>query len=206
MAKKRKYAGRTDDEWKDFGLNFGKHVDKGSRHFCEEMDGLGRKFGNFVEYKEKECRGWWLTTFGMIGPLIGSVLGILCLAICVWVLQLVNSGVHSTFISVLTKFLLVNLPWFFLALLFFGYTHYVSKRWQRIHWILSPLIAAVGAVIAIWFLILILNVVNVFVENAVILNVSTFLYENIMEIFSLVIVIGYAIKILRISRKKWGGK
>jgi hypothetical protein len=207
MKKQKKYAGKTEKEWSDWGVKFGKRIDKGSKEFCEEMEALSEKFESYMECKgkqiEKSCKDWWVTTFGLIGPLIGSLIGIVCFSFVIWVLQLMNMSLHNLFISAICSFFSMNLPWIFLALIFFGYSNYAAKKFSRIFWIISPIITAVGVVIGIWFSVLIFNLINSFVLNSALGIISDFLYSNMMLIFMLVAILGYFIKIIKISISKW---
>jgi len=140
---------------------------------------------------EKEQHEWWFRTFGLIGPLIGSIFGLIFLALGIWILNLINLPLGSDFISETSNFLFTNLQWFFAAFLFFGYSNYLSRRLPKTYWIVSPIISSIGVVFAIWISTWVLNLINIYANsNIIITGVSTFLYLNLWGIF---LVLGYAI-------------
>jgi hypothetical protein len=191
----RMYAGKTENEWRDWGERFGKLMDQRGREFAEEIEDIGERFGRHMDRKsskwEKRCKYWWFSTLGFIGPLIGSILGIVFIALGIWVLDVINLPLSSSFISSLSSFLYRNLALFFAAFLFFGYSDYFSKRFPRAFWIISPITTALGIVILIWASIFILNLINATLNSSFISSVSNFLHANLSGIFVVAVVLGY---------------
>jgi len=196
----RKYAGKTREEWRNWGERFGKRLEKGSKNFEEELEQLGRDLKRHMEHKgkkiETKCRGIFLGTFGIVGPLIGSVFGLVLLALGVWLLELINMNLHNNFILLLTNFLSTNMPWFFGAMLLFSYTRYSSRLYPEIYWIASPLVTSIGLIIFVWIAAWMLNIINVFVGSSLIESASFFLYDNLFKMFILFVVLGYVIMIV----------
>lgn len=197
----KRHANKTEDEWRDWGDKFGKRMNKRGKEFGEEMRDLGERLGKKMERRskkwEKEWKDWWFTTFGFIGPLIGSVFGIICLSVGILALNLINLPLESNFISGVSNFLFKNLHWFFTAFLFFGYTDYFSKRFSETYWIVSPIVTSVGVVIVIWISVWILNLINAYVSSSIITSLSNFLYVNLLGIFFLLLVFGYALVVIK---------
>jgi hypothetical protein len=107
----------------------------------------------------------------------------------------VNLGLASNFIARVAHFLFVNLPLFFAAFMFFGYSDYLSKRFRREFWIIAPVTTAIGIVIVIWVGVWLLNEVNLIVDSAFISRVANFLSVNLLPIFVVLLVLGYVIAI-----------
>lgn len=197
----KKYAGKTEEEWRDWGEKFGKRMEQRGREFGEEMEDLGERFGKHFEHRakewKKECRDWWFFSFGFIGPLIGSIFGIICLAFGIWILKFVNLPLNSNFISALSNFFITKMHWFFAFFLFFGYSDYFNKRYQKTFWLVSPVFNSVGIVIVIWVVTWLLNLINGFINSSAISFVSRFLYLNLTGIFFVFLVLGYAIVFIK---------
>lgn len=210
MVKKRKrkpkrkvkrYAGRTEKEWETWGEKFGKRMEKRGKDFSEEMGALGKRLGWSRKPKgkrqEEVCRGWWFRTFGFIGPLIGSLFVIVCIAVGIGVLNFINLGFGSSFISQVTDFLFSNLGWFFAVFLFFGYTDYFSKRYPKTYWMVSPIAGSICTVIVIWIAVWLLNLINVYVNSTLIASLTNFLSVNLWGIFIAFLVLGYAVIVIK---------
>jgi len=207
MAKKRKRKPKKKvRRYRKKEEDFGDWVEKRSKEFAEEMEDIGKRFGIQIEREakkwEKEESEWWFRNFGFIGPLIGSIFGLVFIVFGIWILNLINVPLRSGFISTISSFIFTNLHWFFAAFIFFGYSNYLSKRLPKTYWIISPFIKGVGAVFIIWISVWLLNIINIYADNSVIAHVSNFLYLNLWEIFILFLVLGYVIifakKILRL--------
>jgi hypothetical protein len=199
--KPRRYTDWNEEEWKNWEEKFGDRMEKRGRDFGEELGDLGERFGKRMEHKGKEWegewKGWWFRTFGLIGPLIGSIFGIAFIAVGIWLLNVVNLPVKNSFISLLSTFLSANLHWFFVAFLFFGYSDYFSKRFPRIYWMVSPIVTGIGVVVFVWVSLLILDLINIPVHSSLIMLFSNFLYENLLGIFILFVVLGYMIVFIK---------
>lgn len=204
MAKKpmdkKKYAGKTREEWRNWGERFGIRLESGRRNFEEEVGKLGEDFGKYMEHKGKrlegKCKNAFFGTFGLVGPLIGSIFGLVLLAFGIWLLNLVNAPLQNGFILLFSNFLFTNLPWFFGAMLFFSYAKYFARGYPEIYWIASPLAKSIGLTIFVWIVAWTLYIISIFVENNAVYSVSLFLYENLLRIFILFVILAYVITIV----------
>lgn len=190
----------------------GNNLGRQSKDFADEVGRLGENFGNRMEHfgqvfgsrsdrweqeREMKWRNRRFSPFGFIGPFIGSVMSVVCLALGAWLAKIVGILLASEFILSLSNFIFANIHWFFLASLFFGYSGYFSRRHGLMQWILSPIIAGIGTTIVVWIGILMLNMANVFAKSSIIAAAASFLYANLAGIFVLVLVLGYILKIIR---------
>lgn len=205
MARKKKvskrtkrYAGKSREEWRDWGEEFGKNAD----NFSEEMEGLGRRFDRRFEkrdeYRRRGYRHWWFSTFGFIGPLIGSIVGIVFLLFGVWILNLINTPLGSGFISAVSSFFFYNVSWFFIASVLFGYDYYFRKIYPRSYWVLSPIVGSIRALFVIWILVSLLVIAGEF-TGVIFSSLTAFFYTNIFELFIFFLFIGYVIEIIKNS-------
>ena len=176
-------------------------IEQRAKEFAEEIEDIGKKFGIHVEKKtkkwEKEEYDWWFRTFGLIGPLFGSILSIIFLAFVIWMLGLINLPLGSGFISIISEFLFKNLHFFFAAFLFFGYSDYLSKKYSKTYWIISPIVTGIGIIIIIWIGIWILNLINSYAGIGLITSLTQFLSLNLGAIFFIFLVLGYLIVIIK---------
>jgi hypothetical protein len=207
MAKKRKtqkrrpsvkrYAGKTEREWRDSGAEFGKGIDKGSKSFSEGMKRWGEDFGRRMEERNKKMESRWISTFGLIGPLLGSIFSIIFIAIGLWILNFINSFVLNVFISMLSSFFFTKIYWFFLASLFFGYCNYLSLRHPKNWWLVSPVVNSLNIVFVIWILASIFNLIGTFTSSIAITSFSNFVLVSLLALLSIFIVIGYVFEIVK---------
>jgi hypothetical protein len=202
MAKKSKkskevYAGRSVEEWRNAGEKFGKWMDQRGKEVGKEMGGMGKRFRKDFERVHGKPEDWWCRHFSFIGPLVGSVFGVLLALVTVWILNLINLNFGNVFVTGLSSFILKTLPIFFGASLFFGYSRYFSRRYFEGYWIISPLISATGAVIIFWISVLILNFLNTFISSDLLFSIANLIQANLLAIFILFLVFGYVFVIVR---------
>lgn len=194
----KRYAGKSREEWRVWGEEFGKNVD----NFSEEMQGLRRRFDKRMEKRDRCCEGghrhWWFSTFGFIGPLIGGIVGIIFLLLGVWILNLINTPFGSGFVSAISSFFLYNISWFFIASVLFGYDYYFRKIYPRSYWIFSPIVGSVRAIFVIYVLISLLAIASEF-TGVIFSNLTNFFYTNIFGLFIFFLFIGYVIEIIKNS-------
>lgn len=201
MVKKPKKIKRYRDmDEEDWGEKFGRRMEKRGREFGEEMEDLGERFSRKMERKHKmwgrEGRNWWFRTFGFIGPLLGSILGIVFLAVGILVLNFLNLFLGSSFITSVSNFLFANMYIFFAIFIFSGYNDYFSKRY-RSYWVVSPITAGISVVIAFWILSWAISLINTVPKISVLTSISNFLFANLLGIFLLVVVLGYVVVFIK---------
>jgi len=199
ISKKKKiYAGKTEREWRNMGAEFGKHLDRGSRSFSEGMEKWGEDFGKRMEERGKKMESWWIITFGFIGPLLGSIINIIFIAIAIVILNFINSFTLNTFIFLLSNFLSIYIYWFFLASLFFGYCNYLSIKYHKRYWLISPIVNSLNIIFVIWIIASIFNIIGIYINSAGITAFSNFVLVSLLALLSIFIVLGY---VFGISKK-----
>lgn len=187
----------TDREYEELESK----IEQRSREFAEEIEQLGRRLGMDIEHaargQEREHREKWFRTFGLMGPLVGSIFGIVFLAFGLWVLSFINLSLGSVFISDISNFFFSNLHWLFAAFLFFGYSNYFSMRFPKTYWLVSPIIGGLGAVFVLWISVSVLKIINTYASSSFIATLSDFVYGNLWGIFFVLVVFGYAVILFR---------
>jgi uncharacterized membrane protein len=176
--------------------DFDKWLEKRAKEIAEEIEEIGQRFG--VEMKRRAKRHekgheWKFEIFGPLGPLFGSAAGIIFIAIGIWLLNLVNVPLESSFISTVSNFLYSNLHWFFVVSLFFGYNDYFSKKFSKSYWLVSPIMTGIAIVIVAWILGWVFGIVSNYTDSSIFPQLSAFLGENLWGILVLVVVLGYVI-------------
>jgi hypothetical protein len=194
-TKKKFYAGKTEREWRDMGAGFGKHLDKRSRNFSEGMERWGEDFGKRMEEHGKKMENWWIITFGFIGPLLGSIINIIFITIAIVFLNFINSFALNTFIFLLSNFFSMNIYWFFLASLFFGYCNYLSIKYHKRYWLIFPIVNSLNIIFVIWIIASIFNIIGIYISAAAITAFSSFVLVSLLALLSIFIVFGYVFEI-----------
>jgi len=166
--------------------------------FAEEVERLGRKF----EKKGDEWDTWFHKTFGLVGPLISSIFGIIIFAIAIWIIGIVNVPLSSVFLSNVISFLTVNMGMFFLIFMFFSYTSYFSKAWKKIYVPFSPLFTAVGISIALWVIAHAIRIANVTTGSVVLSEIYSAIFGSLFWVFLFFFFVGYLLLVLKINAGK----
>ena len=94
-------------------------------HFEKEVETLGRKFEKNIDKECEKCDGWFDKTFGIVGPLMSGIFGLLIFAFGILSLHFINLHIKSNILSGIYLFLLTNIGLFFLFFfyLFLSLTH-----------------------------------------------------------------------------------
>jgi hypothetical protein len=221
MDDAKRWTGKSEREWKEWGDTLARKMehwgerfdDRMNKHTSERMNERmnkrtrekikkekeswdeewnGKEWNGRHERHKKKFRGWMFRTFGLAGPLLGAIFGIIFVAIAIFLLKFFNVVVGSNFISAISNFLYTNIYLLFAIFLFKGYDNYFSRRFSKVYWIFSPIAIAVRIVIALWFIMWILTLVNVVPQNSVIASVANFLSANLFMIFIAFAVLGFA--------------
>jgi phage shock protein C len=174
-------------------------LDQRVEHFGEEVGKLGGKFGKRMEERGKEWESWFHRTFGLVGPLISSIFGIIILALVSWVIYLVNMPIGSGFILNVYYFLTDNMGLFFLIFLFFSYTSYFSKASPRVYSPFSPIAAAIGITIGFWIASQAIDVANISLGIPWLSIMAFYMGVNLHLIFLFFLFLGYLALAIKIT-------
>jgi len=161
--------------------------------FSEEMSFIGER----AERRGKEWDTWFHRTFGVVGPFISAVFGIIIFALCVAALGLVSQQTGSIVLASIHGFLLGKEGLFFLIFLFFSYMSYLSRAASEAYVPFSPLVGSVGAVIAFWLVAQAMKVVNAPLGVDALGRVASWIDSHLLWILGLALFIGYLALLIR---------
>jgi phage shock protein C len=174
-------------------------IDQRVNHFAEEVSSLGEKLGMHIERKGDECNTWFHRTFGLVGPLISSIFGLVVLVLGVWAINFVNIPIGSSFLANIYLFLISNIGLFFLIFLFFSYTSYSSKVSPRSYRLFSPLVTTIGIAIGLWILSRAISISNISIGNRTLSDISFFIDRNLAILFVFILIIGYILLSIKLG-------
>lgn len=171
--------------------------DRGMEEFGDEAGKLGERFGRHMERKGKEWESAWNRTLGVTGPFFSSIFALICLAVVLWIFNLVNLPLGSVFLTNVYGFVVSNLALFFAFFLFFSYTSYLSKRFRRAYIPISPIVVAIGVTIGFWILMSAINLINISFANAYLNTIALFIQYNLLGIFIVFLLLGYLVLFIK---------
>jgi phage shock protein C len=182
----RKKGKKRREEGKSQGV-----LEKRLEDFASELEKLGEKAGRGLEIHGKEWDSWFHNTFGILGPFVSSIFGIIVLSLLSWVLTLINLPLGSIFLSNIQAFLHSYIGVFFMLFLFFSYGSYLSRGFPRLYLPLSPIFVAGGITVAIWITGHVLSLANLSLNMIVLYAISYFLLDSIWSIFIVLLGLAY---------------
>lgn len=192
-----KYYGKTEEEWREWGEEFGDSMQKWGEEFGRRMERRQRRWHH-------EGREFWYRSFGFVGPLIGSIFGLIGIGLAIIILKILNVFVGSTFIVAVYDFLFNYLPLLFAIFLFSGYNEYFSKRYWKHYWIVSPITVAISVAIALWFAVWALNLLNTIPQTHFLATAANLISTYLPTIFVIFVVVGYIAVFMNKIFWNWG--
>jgi phage shock protein PspC (stress-responsive transcriptional regulator) len=177
--------------------------------FSEEVEDFGERFGRRMERHGRNMERWgkerensFQQTFGVVGPLISSIIGIILLSLLTWVISLINSKIGAWILTDINLFLTSNIGIFFMLFLFFSYTSYFSKFHRRTYRLFSPVSIALGAAVCFWIAANALNTVNVSMGNPFLSSLAFYMNQSLFLVFWLFLCVGYLVLAIIIATEK----
>ncbi len=202
MATKKK--GEMDERVENFaeeigqlGKNVGRHAHKHAKTFERHMKTVGEE----LDTKGKQMEGWYHRTFGVLGPLISSIIGIIILGAIIWILLLLGTKTNGTVFSELSSFLRAHIALLFGFSLLFSYTEYGNKVYPKYFRWVNPITTAAGIVVALWLVINILYILMPDLQIPFLTPVATAILTNMVIVFLCIVIVGYVVLLLLISTK-----
>ncbi len=174
-------------------------MDQRVEHFSKEVEVLGERFGKRMEERGREWESWFHRTFGIVGPLISSIFGLVILGLVVWLVSFVNLPLGSTFLSGVTSFFMANLGLFFLIFMFFSYTSYFSKVSPKAYRPFSPIVTAIGITIGFWIAMYAIDIANISLGIPALSTLAFYIGLNLHLIFWFFLFIGYLVLAIKVT-------
>ncbi len=160
--------------------------------FTEEIEKLGKK----VDMKGKAIDSWYYRTFGIVGPLISSLIGLIVLGIFIWIFTFFGPRLDSAVFRNIGRFLLHNLLIFFGLSLLVSYTNYGNKKYpHHFKWI-SPVTTAVGITAGLWIAFSIFDILSAGMDLPLLSWMSSFVISHVFLIFVVILLFGYLLLLL----------
>jgi len=176
-------------------------TDRRIEHFSEEVRKLGEKFGERMEERGREWDSWFHRTFGLVGPLLSAVFGIIIFSLFAWFIHFVNTLVESVFLTNIYSFLVANISLFFLIFLFFSYASYFSKAFPRTYRVFSPVSTAVGITTAFWIFSEVIVIANFSLAVPVLWTMAYHISSNLIWIFWFFLFVGYLVLAVKLAKE-----
>jgi type II secretory pathway component PulF len=173
MAKAKRKQSQIEDRLEDFGEEF--------REIAHKFEGK----------KQAKCEDF----FGIIGPIVKSVLGLILLIFSIWLLKIINATFLNSFVYNLSWFLYSNIAILFLASLLFNYGDYFSKKHKH-YCLISPIINSIRAVFVLWIFAYIIMFVGDYTRIGMMSSGAIWVQSNLYGIFGLCLIIGYAVGLI----------
>lgn len=184
---------------KDFTKKTGNNIEKNAEHFGRKIESFGKKIEKRFDKSTKNIKNWHDQYFGILGPLIGSFLGLIILRIIIELMAL-----RPTDLPIMGKTSELLYPY---QLLFFGlmlltsYSNYFSRKFKLFK-LISPIPSAISFAAGIWILSNIYNALyNEFENFPNFTIISNFIINNIIIIFVVALLFGYAINVIVLYNK-----
>ena len=197
-------CGKKNDDDADFCKKCGAIIKKEKTgfeenidHFAEEMGQIGEKIEKAFEKKEAKIDKWYDSTFGPIGPIISSLIGLIVLIFIIKLLEFLADG--RGWMMDVSEFFGKYLLLFFVFMLFSSYASYSSRRYKAFR-SASPIVAAVGFAIWFWVAIEILKILSTDLDIEILGSIADIFQILLIPIAILVLLVGYTGMIL--SSKK----
>ena len=221
-VKRKEQVDKFTNEIQKSGKKTGKNIERAAKTFGEEAEELGRrvgrkaeKTGRELEMKMKnvdrhiEARGhhierridraskgfdsWYNRTFGIFGPLLSSLVGLIILRLVVEVFR-----IQSHIVPVLGD--VGNALYSYIALIFImmvlsSYTTYIARRYKPFRWV-SPILSAIVVTVILWVVEQILLVNHGYGDESI-AEAASIIGTYLPTIFVFVVVVGYVVQVMR---------
>ncbi|MBN2094984.1 MAG: hypothetical protein JW727_02970 [Candidatus Aenigmarchaeota archaeon] len=187
----KKVFGKTEREWNEWGDEFGNVMERRAKELGEEAEDIGARAKKRIRNCGISGTCYWFGDLSIIGPFLASIIGIVLLAFGIFIMRIMNTLLQSSFVMSMADFLAANLNWFFAFSLFFGYTDYLSRRYEKSWWMVSPIAAGISTIIVAWIFAKVVEVINAVPKTEALSAISEILLSNLWGILALVIIIGY---------------
>jgi len=181
---------------KDFTKKTSNNFEKNAERFGRRIEIFGKKIEKKFDGSTKKFENWHDQYFGILGPLIGSFVGLIIFRIIIELMAL-----NPTDFPIMAKASELLYPY---QLLFFGlmllssYSNYFSRKFKLFK-LISPIPSAIGFTFGIWVLSTIYNsLFEAFVNFPDFTIVSDFIINNIAIIFVIILLIGYLFNIIQL--------
>ncbi len=173
---------------KKFAKKSSENFERNAEQFGKRMEKYGKRIERRFDKSAKRFEHWHDRYFGILGPLIGSFLGLIILRIIIEVMAL-----NSTDFPIMAKTSELLYPYqliFFGLMLLTSYSNYISRKYRTFKLFL-PIPSTISFTAGLWILSTIYNDLYDAFENIPNFTIiSNFIVNNIALIFVIILLIG----------------
>jgi len=183
------------------GKNAGEKLEQTAKRFGQATQDLGKRLEKATERAGSRLDNWYNRTFGILGPIISSFIGLIILRL---VIEFLKLGSNSTTVladisDILYDYLLI----IFVLMLLSSYTSYFSKKWKSFRWF-TPITSAIIFVFIFWLVMMILTAIFskeglTDLENAASIWTNQ---SNLIMIFVIILLFGYLVLLAMLAFEK----
>jgi hypothetical protein len=152
-----------------------------------------------VDYSSKSFENWYDSAFGIFGPVIASFLFLIVLRLAIEAVRI--TGVEILEMAEITSVLLLYLLPLFCITLLSNYTSYFARHSEQFR-IFSPLFHSIIVVLFLWIVTQILRTLQDRLQNADLGTAATTIENALPTIFIFVLLIGYMVLALTMSKEQ----
>lgn len=200
-GKSIEHAAKTfGDEAEEFGRRVGRKAEKTGREIEMKMRKVDRHIeerGHHIERRiDRASKGfdsWYNRTFGIFGPLLSSLVGLIILRLIVEVFR-IQGHIVPVLVDV-GNALYSYIVLIFVMMVLSSYTTYVSRRYKPFRWV-SPILTAIVVTTTLWVVEQILLVNHSYGEESI-AEAASLIGKYLPTIFVFVVVIGYVVQVMR---------
>lgn len=184
--------------------------DRQIENFAHEIKSIGRKAADTLEESFGQAKeslkgvqpphqsvSWSDATFGVLGPLVWSVLGLLMLLAVIGLF--LGVGEPRSVLDRIGDLLLENLLLIFVLTLLLAYSSYASRNYPFFRW-LNPLSAAAGIVFALWIAIEVTIIISADQNIDFLVDLGKIMRGLLVFVFVIILVAGYLSLVMSASR------
>jgi hypothetical protein len=183
------------------GKNAGKKLEKTAKRFGQATQDLGKRVEKATEQVGSRFDNWYNRTFGIIGPIISSFIGLIIIRLVIEGLKL---GSNATPVLVEISDILYNyLLMLFILMLLSSYTSYFSKKWNSFRWF-SPITSAIVFVFIFWLVMMIIAAISSSEGLTDLENAASIWSQqsNLIMIFVIILLFGYLVLLAMFAFEK----
>ncbi len=147
----------------------------------------------------KSLENWYDRTFGILGPLLASLLFLIIVRLVIEIVR--SSGTDVLEMDEITSVLLLYLLPLFCITLLSNYTSYFARKSKNFR-IFSPLLHAIAFVLVLWVVAQILSALHDRLEVENLATAATSMENALPGIFVFILLLGYVFLALNMSKEQ----
>ena len=193
------HAMRFAQNMEQMGKNLGESMTLAAKRIQGDSHDMGKRFEERVDQAGKRMENWYDRTFGILGPLLASFIFLIILRLVIEIAKI--SGDEVPEMSTITGVILIYLLPLFGTTLISNYTSYFSRKSYKFR-IFSPLFHSMALVIILWIVAQILHTLRDRLQIADLGTAAVNIENSLPTVFVFVLLIGYVVLAMTMSREQ----